>query len=54
MHPGALPMPSDGLLILLAGVAILLLGRPLFWVFVAVLGAVAGGQFGLAWSAGHT
>jgi hypothetical protein len=41
------------LFVLLAGVAILLLGRPLFWVFVAALGAVAGGQIALAWCAGH-
>ncbi len=50
---GSLPAPSPGLLLLLAGAAILLLGRPLFWVFVAALGAVAGGQLGLAWCAGH-
>ncbi len=49
----ALPAAAAGLPVLLAGVAILLLGRPLFWVFVAALGAVAGGQAGLAWGATH-
>ena len=41
------------LFVLLAGIAILFLGRQIFWLFVAMVGAIEGGRLGLAYFADH-
>ena len=45
------PALENSVFLLLAGVLILLMGRQLFWLFVAALGAVVGGEVGMRWFA---